>query len=525
MLGRVDGLSGLTLGEILRNHAINYPHHMAVVDVDNDKRYTYKELNNRVNRLANALLAIGIQKGDTAAILMRDRVEPLELIYALNKIGGIWAPVNYRFTPKEVERQVLHSDAKIFFFEEEFTDHIEEIKGNLPKTKKYIMLGEKKKPGYEFYDALIDGSSDEEPQPKKSVSSEDVIGMVYTSGTTGVSKGGMHTHRTFLGWAFSGMYENATNRDDRLLNPYPMFHMGGSVLSVICLLAGATNYIFGKFDPKKFIEVVEKEKITVAWAIPTIVHAVNNLPQEVRDKHKWASLTRFVTSGAPFLTETQNAFTKQWPHIKMHSTYSATEAYFSNLRPEDQNRKVRCVGPALFGHELKLMTREGNEVPRGQVGIVYVQGISVFKGYYKNPEADKKSFRGDWFTCEDMGYLDEENYLHLVDRAKDMIISGGENIASVEVENVLLDHPAIFECAVIGIPDERWGEKVHAVVSLHPGQKVSPEELLDWCKDKISGYKRPRSFDIIPELPKSPVGKILKRELRDQYWKDQKIKV
>jgi long-chain acyl-CoA synthetase len=211
--------------------------------------------------------------------------------------------------------------------------------------------------------------------------------------------------------------------------------------------------------------------------------------------------------------------------VKLHSTYSATEAYFTNLRPEGQGKKVRCVGPAVFGNELKLMDKEGKEVPQGEVGIVYVQGISVFKGYYKNAEADAKSFRGNWFTCEDMGYLDEEGYLHLVDRAKDMIISGGENVASVEIENMLLEHPAIFECAVVGVPDDKWGERIHAVVSLHPDQKVSPEEIMDWCKGKIAGYKRPRSVDIITELPKSPVGKILKRELRDQYWKDQKLKV
>ena len=525
MLEKVDGLSGLTLGEILRNHAINYPKHMAVVDVDSNKRYTYEELNNRVNRLANSLLAMGIQKGDKAAILMKDRMEPLEVIYALNKIGGIWAPVNYRFTPREVERQVIHSDAKIFFFEKEFTDCIEDIRGNISKIEQYIILGEKAKPGYKLYEDLFEDSSEDEPQPESSLSSEDVIGMVYTSGTTGVSKGSMHTHRTFLGWAFSGMYENATNRNDRLINPYPMFHMGGSVLSTICLLAGATNYIFGKFDPMKFVETVENEKITVVWAIPTIVQSINSLPREVKDRHKWESLRSFTTSGAPFLTETQNSFTKQWPNVNLHSTYSATEAYFTNLRPEDQSKKVRCVGPAVFGHELKLMGKEGNEVPQGEVGIVYVQGISVFKGYYKNTEADAKSFKGNWFTCEDMGYLDEEGFLHLVDRAKDMIISGGENVASVEVENMLLEHPAIFECAVIGVPDDKWGERIHAVVSLQPDKRVSTEEIMSWCKDKIAGYKRPRSIDIITELPKSPVGKILKRELRDEYWKGQKIKV
>jgi len=525
MLGKVDGLSGLTIGEIIRNHALNYPRHMAVVDLDNNLRYTYGELNIRVNRLANALLEIGITKGDRIAILMKDSLEPLELMYALNKIGGIWAPINYRFTPQEIKRQIIHSNASALIFDESFVESIDEIRGSLVDLNNYAVLGEKKRREYDFYDSLSGGSLEEEPEVKEPISSEDIIGMVYTSGTTGVSKGAMHSHRTFLGWAFSAMYENGTNRADRVLNPYPMFHMGGSVLSTVCLFSGATNYIFGKFEPTKFVKAVEDEKITVIWAIPTIVSGVNNLSKNIKDKYKWASVRSFTTSGAPFLTKTQNEFKNQWPHIRMHSTYSATEAYFTNLRPEDQDRKTRCVGPAVFGNEIKLMDDGGNDVTKGEVGIVYVQGISVFKGYYKNQEADKKSFRQDWFTCEDMGYLDEEGYLHLVDRAKDMIISGGENVASVEVENMLLEHPGIRECAVVGVPDEQWGERIHAVVSTYADNPSSPDEILEWCKGRIAGYKRPRSISVMLELPKSPVGKILKRELRDEFWKGRNVKV
>ena len=181
----------------------------------------------------------------------------------------------------------------------------------------------------------------------------------------------------------------------------------------------------------------------------------------------------------------------------------------------------------MFGTEIKLLdlNREGKEVPQGELGIVYAKSISMFKGYYKNPEANKKSFLGEWLTCEDVGYLDEEGYLHLVDRAKDMVVSGGENIASVEVENVLVTHPAIFECAVIGVPDDKWGERVHAVISLHEEGSVTPEEIMEWCRDKIAGFKRPRSVDIVDEIPKNPSGKTLKRKIRDKYWKDEKVKI
>jgi acyl-CoA synthetase (AMP-forming)/AMP-acid ligase II len=521
----MDGLSGLTIGGVLRNHAINYPNHMAVVDVDHGKRYTFEQVNKRVNRLANSLLDMGIQRGDRVGIFMRDLAEFFELMCALNKIGAIWAPCNYRFTAAEAQRQLEHSDPKMLFFEEEYLDLVESIRGDLSNIDEYVVVGEKESPGHELYESLLEGSSEDEPKPKKEVTNRDVIGIIYTSGTTGVAKGAMHTHRSFLGWAFSAMYENSTGRTDRLLNPYPMFHMGGSIFSVTSLLAGATHYMFGKFDPVKFLNVVEEEKITVIWAVPTIVHAINNLPKEVKDQYKWSTVRTLTTSSTPFLTETQVAFTNQWPHIKLHSTYSATEVYFTNLRPEDQHRKVRCVGPALFGTEIKLLDKEFNEVGPGELGIVYAKGISLFGGYYKNPEANKKSFRGDWFTCEDVGYLDEEGYLHLVDRAKDMIISGGENVASVEVENILVTHPAIFECAIIGVPDDKWGERVHAVVSLNPDQRVSSEEVVQWCKGKMAGFKRPRYVDIVPELPKNPSGKILKRKIRDEYWKDKQIKI
>lgn len=521
-----DGLCGMTIGGILKNQAINYPKRMAVVDVDHEKRYTFEELNKRVNCLANSLLKMGLKEGDFIGIFMTDLMEFLELMLALNKIGAIWAPCNYRYTPHEAQLQLSHSEPKMLFFEDCYLSLVEDISPNLRSINTYVAVG-KKLPGYLYYEDLLINSSEKEPQPAKELSSDNTIGIIYTSGTTGVGKGCMHSHKTFIGWAFDAIYENSTGRHDRLLNPYPMFHMGGSVFSIASLLAGATLYMFGKFDPLKFLRVVEEERMTVIWAVPTIVHALNNVSQEIKDQYKWSSVRSLTTSSTPFLTETQSAFSKQWPHIKLHSTYSATEVYFTNLRPEDQEGRVRCVGPAVFGTEIKLLdlNRKGKEVAQGELGIVYAKGISLFNGYYKNQEANEKSFDGEWFTCEDVGYLDEDGYLHLVDRAKDMIISGGENIASVEVENLLVTHPAIFECAVIGVQDDKWGERVHAVVCLHENSSVTPQEIMEWSKDKIAGFKRPRSVDIVDEIPKNPSGKILKRKIRDRYWQNNHIKI
>jgi long-chain acyl-CoA synthetase len=516
------GLSSLTVGGILKNQAINYPEDLAVVSVDQNLRYTFKELNNRVNRLANGFLNKGMRKGDRIVIYLNDGVEWLEIAYAANKIGAIWTPCNFRFTAEEIRQVLDHCQPKWLIFGSNSKNVIEKIKKNVPSIKKYVVLAEKEDTKYLRYESLLEDSSEDEPVPKQVVSSEDLAAIVYTSGTTGVPKGVMHTHSTFLGWAFTSIHEGGITREDRILNPYPMFHMGGMIASTSAMFAGAANFMLGKFDPVKFITMLEKEKLTMFKAIPTIIHAINNLPQDVKDKHKLSSVRLMTTSSAPLFAETKDAFLKQWPHMKMIASYSATEMYFTTLRPRDQVRKVVCVGPGAFGHEIIIMNKEGKELPQRQPGLVYGKGISRFIGYYKNPEANKKSFHDDWFTCEDVGYLDEEGYLYLIDRDKDMIISGGENIASGEVENLLLSHPAIFECAVVGIRDEQWGEIVKAVVSLRPGEKVTPDEIIGWCAGKIAGYKRPREVEIIPEVPKNTVGKILKREIRDQMNEKRK---
>jgi len=520
----MKGLSQLTIRSILQGHAKHYPNHLAVVDVDGRKRLTYQELDNRVNRLSHSLLELGIKKDDKIALFMNDCAECLEIMYAANKIGAIWTLCNYRFTYNEAHLQIDNSDAVILFFHEGYTELVEEIRRRASNLGHYVIVGNDNKSfNYIKYESLFTGESKNEPD--LNVRSEDVVGIIYTSGTTGRPKGACHSNQTILGWALCAISNLSPTMEDRILNPYPMFHMGGAVMSIIALFPGATNYIFGKFDPVKYLELIDSEKITKVAAIPTIIQMINSLPKVEKEKYSLLSLRTLLTSGAPFLTETQNAFTAQWPHVDMHSTYSATEAYFSNLRPVDQDRKVRCVGPAVFGMDIKIMDDKGNALPSGEVGVVYTRGISTFEGYYKNNQENAKIFKEDWFTCEDMGYIDDEGFLYLVDRKKDMIISGGENISSIEVEQLLVNHPAVLEVAVIGVPHEQWGESVHAVVALKPHCIATPEGIVDWCKDKISGYKRPRSVSILDELPKNPTGKVLKKILRDEFWKGKSVKI
>ncbi len=510
-----DGLGSLTMGGLLRNHAVNYPDNLALVDVDQAVRYNYAEFNDRVNRLANGFRAKGMRRGDIISIYLSDRFEWMEIIFAANKIGAIWSPCNNRFTGEELRQQLTHCEPKWFVAGEDSVAVIELLKSTVPTITNYVLLTDQENEGWIRYEDLIVNSAAAEPDPGIEISGNDVVGIIYTSGMTGVPKGVMHTHKTLLGWAYCEVFEAGIVREDRVLNPYPMYHLGGLIVGIAAFFSGAANIMLGKFDPLKFVSLLDEEQITLFMAVPTIVHAINNLPQEVKNKYTLASVKRFFTSSAPLYAETREAISKQWPHMEMMNAYSSTEMYFSTLRNKDQVRKKLCVGRPSFGVEIKIMDKQGNDLPNGQPGLVYGRGTGCTIGYYKNPEANQRAFRDGWITCEDVGYLDEEGYLFLIDREKDMIISGGENIASLEVENLLLQHPAIFECAVIGVRDEQWGEKVHAVISLKPGQTVTPQEIMDWCKGKIAGYKQPREVSIMEALPKNPVGKILKRDLRD----------
>lgn len=520
------GFDLLTLPRLLKTAARIYPNKVAVIDAERGRGATYAELSDRVIRLANALRALGVGKGDKVAYMCYDRIECVELIYAVNRIGAVWVPQNYRFSPDELARQMHHCDAETFFVDERC---VETCKAALPQLEKVaagrlVAIGCDSAPeGFLDFETLITQGSPEDFADE--VSPDDICGLIYTSGTTGVAKGAMHSHRSFIGWATIPVLQNVITAEDTMLNVYPMFHMGGTVLSVVCLIAGCTQIVLGTFDPEKWVSVISRHQVTVTCAVPTILNAVTRLPASTLGKYDLASLKRLATSGAPFLTETQEATMRLLPEVKLYSYYSATEIFQSMLMPEDHPRKVRCVGPAAYGMEVRVLDENFEDVPAGESGVIYARGISAFVGYYNNPQADADAIHDGWVTCGDIGVFDDEGYLYVVDRKKDIINSGGEKIFSPEVEGRLLEIGELADVAVIGIPDEMWGERVHAVVSLVPGSTLSSEDILAWCKDNIAGFKKPRSVEVRKELPKSPVGKILKREIRDEYWKNVAVKI
>ncbi|RJR27621.1 MAG: hypothetical protein C4582_00345 [Desulfobacteraceae bacterium] len=520
-----DGMLGLTHGFNLRRNASNFPDKMAVIDVEQDKRYTYRQFNERVNRLGNALLEQGVSKGDKVAMLMGDRVEFLEFMYALNKIGAVWVPMNYRSLADDVEYVVNNSDAGHVVYTGEFANIIDAVRDNFKNVKRdgYICVGDKAVEGSLFYDAMMEGGSAREPDVD--VLDSDLCSMIYTSGTTGGPKGAMRTHRTSLGWAFDAIIGFDLSFSDVMLNPFPLFHQGGSVLSLVPLTLGGTVVIPGPFDPIKMLNIIQTENVTSAAFAATMSNFMMKLPESELNKYDLSSMRRYINGASALLTDTKNALLEHFPNIQLYEHLSTTEAFYVVLPFEEIRSKDRCVGLPAFGMEVKLLTDGGGEAPRGEAGIIYGRGISVFNGYYNNQEANEKAFQGEWFTAEDVGRFDEDGYLYVVDRKKDMILTGGENVASIDVEDKLINHPKVAEVAVIGVPDEKWGERVHAELVLKPGVEASEQEIMEWCRDKLAGYKRPRSVEFVKGLPKNPAGKILKRELRKKYWGDSDLMV
>ena len=370
---------------------------------------------------------------------------------------------------------------------------------------------------------MIAGSSPEEPDI--AVLDTDMCSMIHTSGTTGGPKGAMRSYRRSLGWAFDAIIGFNLSFSDKWLNPFPLFHQGGSILSIVSITVGSTLIIPGPFDPIKMLKIIHTEKVTTAAFAATMSNFIMKLPQSELNKYDVSSMRCLINGASALLTDTKKSLLNYFPNLRIYEHLSTTEAFYVALPFEEINDKERCVGLPGFGMEVKLLNDQGEEVPMGERGLIYGRGISIFNGYYNNPEANAKAFRGEWFTAEDIGRFDEDGYLYVVDRKKDMILTGGENVASVDVENILINNPKLMEVAVVGVPDKKWGERVHAAVVLKPGEKASAQELMDWCSDKIAGYKRPRSIEFLKELPKNPSGKVLKRNLRKKYWENTDIKI
>ena len=511
----------LLVGNALRAASQKLPNKTAFIF--RDKRITYEAFEERVNRLANGLLAKGYKPGEHVAILAYNCIEYYEILFALAKAGMIAAPVNFRFAGEEIAYIVNHSDSRLLFYEGPFRGAIRGIRSSFEKVGPgdYIVFGGEGDPGDMKYEELLAASSPDDPEIKVDEATIWYIG--YTSGTTGRPKGAMRSHRANILLASNRGY---LGEDDICLLIMPIFHSNSIWFGLIDVFLGATTVIYpsGGFNPLEILEIVEREKVTFSSMVPTMYTLILQVPG--KDKFDTRSLKTLLCSSAPLMTTTKEQILSFFSHAELYEGYGATETGgVTTLQPKDQWRKTRCCGQANPYVQIKILDEKGQECPPGQVGELFAITPGMFEGYYKQAEKTAEAFRGEYASVGDMVKMDEEGYYYIVDRKNDMIISGGENIYPTEIDDLLSKHPRILQAAVIGIPDEKWGEAVKAVVVKQPGSELTEGEVVAYCKQHLAGYKCPKSVDFWEALPLNPMGKILKRAIREKYWEGRTVKI
>jgi acyl-CoA synthetase (AMP-forming)/AMP-acid ligase II len=510
----------MNLGQQLKMNAAKYPDTVALKDAT--RSFTYPETNRRVNQLAHSLLALGLKKGDKIAVFMENSIEIIEAYLATAKTGIVIVPINFRLVGKEVEYIVNNSDAKAFMVDSEFATMIDGIRPqlkNIPHDR-YIVVGSACD-GYREYESLIGGAATEEPDIP--VDSKDTWILIYTSGTTGKPKGVVRSHESHIAFYLINGIDFGFNEHDICMNVMPLCHINSTYFTFTFTYIGASVYVHParSFKPEEILKIIEKEKITFISLIPTHYNLILNVSEHAR-RHDVGSIRKLLCSSAPVRKDMKLAIMDFFRGVELYEGYGSTEAgIVTVLKPEDQLRKLGSIGKESLGTDrIKLLNENGNEVSVGEVGELYSRGPMLFDEYYKLPEKTRSSFQGEWFSAGDMARQDEDGFYQIVDRKDNMIITGGENVYPSEVEEVVGAHECVFDCAVIGLPDDKWGEKVVAVVIPKAQKKdeISEEMIIACCKDQMAGYKRPKKIVFISEeeMPRTPTGKILHRKLRDK---------
>jgi fatty-acyl-CoA synthase len=511
----------LNVGEVLTMNTYLFPDKIGARD--SVRAMTFRQWNDRSCRLANGLLGLGLGKGDRVGILAYNCVEWLEIYTAVAKAGLVAVPINYRLMGPEILYILADSEARAFIVQGDFVDAVAEIRSALTiPNGNYLYLGDEHAPvGYRDYEGLIAASSAAEPTLP--VAPEDTWTFMYTSGTTGKPKGAIRSHESYVIFYMVNEIDFGFHRGDTGLMVMPMCHVNSIFYSFVFTYCGGSVCVYDMktFDPEHLLRTMSEEGITFTSLVPTHYIMMLGLPDTIKSRYNVDCVTKLLISSAPAREKTKLAIMEHFKNTKLFEAYGSTEAgLVTLLRPEEQFSKLGSIGREVTGSgRIILLDADGLEVPTGEVGELYSRTPYAFDGYWKMPDRTAQAFRGPYCTAGDMARRDEEGYYHLVDRKSNMIITGGENVYPSEVESVVASHPKVKDVAVIGVPHEKWGEAVHAVVILHEGETVTEDEIRQWCRDKIAGYKRPKSVDFIEEdeMPRTGTGKILHRLLRERY--------
>lgn len=509
----------MTIGSFVSRNAIQYANREALVF--QDQRWTWRELNERINSLANAFLSLGLRKGDKVALLSENVPACVEANYALAKIGVVYFPVLSRLLPADIGQLIDLSEATALIFHNDFGPMVEKIRDRLPQVKTYIQIDGQLRNFAVDYQEFLDGGHPGEPIAD--VGMDDPYIFLCTGGTTGVSKIATLTHANAL-WAIHTTINalNLTEKDTGI-QVLPLFHVIINNCLNSLMAAGARVVLEPRFDPVAYMRRIHDEKVTVVMVVPPFLFSwIAAMPEAMA--FDMGGVRVFATAAAAFPLDLKKTVQAHFSNAEIYYTYGLTESSGGNATVLDpamvfeKDGSIGVVNPIL---RYRLVDEADQDVPVGAPGELLLKGPSIIPGYYKRVDETNTTFAGGWLHTGDIVKQDQDGFLYFVDRRKEMIKTGGENVFAKEVEDVLLTHPKIQEAAVFGLPDETWGEKIHAAVVLKPGQLAEVDELLAFAKENLPGFKRPKVVFFLPALPRNPSGKVLKYKLKDQYLADK----
>jgi acyl-CoA synthetase (AMP-forming)/AMP-acid ligase II len=497
---------GLLMGDGLRRNAYKLP--VKIAAIDGFRRTTYGELNARVNQLAHGLLSLGVKRGDSVALMIGNRIEHLEAIFATAKIGALAIPLDIKWKALELGTVLAFFKPSLLIVQSECVQELNKAAAaNDLSFLHRVVIG-----ALDYGGLLKDRSAAE---PDLQVSEDDPFAVLLTSGTTGFPKGCLTTHRTFVFHCINNAIEKGLNVHDRALLSSPIYFNAGRSFTLGMVYYGATVFLHERFDAEEVLRVIEREKITYVGAVPTMCERMLQVPD--LEKYNTSSLRCLAITGGKVHQAVLDGLRK---HItpNIYRTYASTDSgQMAISKPEDMARKPAAAGMPVWCVDLRIVDGQGQPVKVGEIGEIICQSPLASRGYYMNPDATHASFKDGWFYTGDLGYFDEEGYLFVAGRKKDMVKSGGISIYPLEIEGVLYQHPDVIEAAVIGVPDPQWGEALKAVIVRRSGAKVTGDELTQFCKDRLSSYKIPKSVDFVDSLPHTAVGKVNKFKVHEMF--------
>ncbi|WP_129688032.1 class I adenylate-forming enzyme family protein [Gottfriedia acidiceleris] len=502
----------MNIGSSIGRNARIIPDKVAIYS--QDKTYTFDQLNRIVNRLAHGLISLGIKKGDKICLMMKNTEYFPIAMFAASKIGAVTVPINIRLTKAEVAYIVDHSDARLIIYDIEFGDLVELARSS--KVVHCISVQQATVNGHLSFDFVL---TENEKEPDVVVEQHDDSHILYTSGTTGKPKGALFDHYGAVMLAFNSLGLKGENIEHCVIQFMPFYHGGGFSSLYKSLFLGQTIVIQQIFNPVEVLKAIEKYKVSYMLAVPTMYNMILQVPNI--EQYDISSLKTLVYGGASMPSELLRLCMERFNSAQFVNRCGLTEGGPNGivLFPEDHKEKFGTSGKARFLMEARVVDLEGKDIEPGGIGELILRGDMVMKGYYRNPEATAEALRNGWLYTGDMCTIDEDKFITLVDRKKDMIISGGANVYSIEVENVLYSFEGVHEAAVIGLPDENWGETVSAIIVPKPGYVIETEKLIEFCRKHLAGYKLPRKIFFMDELPRNATGKILKYKLREDHLK------